>query len=100
MPTINVAVPHRLTQDEAVLRIKNLLGDVKTRYADQIVGLNEAWDGYAGKFSFQAMGMPVTGTLAVKPAQVEISGQLPFAAMFFKDKIEALIRQRAEALLA
>ncbi len=82
------------------MRVKNLLGDVKTQYADQIVGLNEAWDGYEGKFSFQVMLMPVTGTLAVKPALVEISGQIPFAAMFFKDKIESLIRQRAEALLA
>jgi len=100
MPKVNVAVPHSLTQDEAVKRIRNLLNDVKAQFADKISDLHEEWDGNMGKFSFSAMGFPVSGTLTVKTAQVEISGDLPFAATLFKGKIESTIKNRAETLLA
>src|ERR1035437_7475891 len=99
MPKLNMAVSHSLTQDEAVKRIKNLLNDVKTQFADKISGLHEEWDGNMGKFKFLAMGLPGSGTLAVKASQVEISGDLPFAAMLFKGKIESTIRSCAESLL-
>jgi hypothetical protein len=100
MPKFNMTVPHRLTRDEAVKRVKSLLNGVKTRYADQIADLREEWDGDVGKFRFSAMGFPVSGTLTVKPSQVEISGDLPFAAMLFKGKIESTIKDHAEKLLA
>jgi len=41
----------------------------------------------------------VSGTLTVKTSQVEISGNLPFAAILFKGKIESTIKDRAETLL-
>ena len=100
MSNINVAVAHQLTQQEATRRVQGALREVTTRFADKISNLKEAWDGDVGTFSLVAMGMPVTGTLAVNPAQVEISGTLPFAALFFKDQIETVIREHAEAVLA
>jgi hypothetical protein len=99
MPKLNMAVSHSLTQDEAVKRIKNLLNDVKTQFADKISDLHEEWDGNIGKFNFLAIGFPVSGTLTVKTSQVEISGNLPFAAMLFKGKIDSVIKDRAETLL-
>lgn len=99
MPKINMAVPHSLTEDEAVRRIKTLLIDVKTQFADKIGDLHEEWDGAMGTFNFSAMGFPVSGTLSVKKSQVDISGNLPFAAMLFKGKIESTIKDRAEKLL-
>jgi hypothetical protein len=62
--------------------------------------LHEEWDGNMSKFHFSAMGFPVSGTLTVKASQVEISGNLPFAAMLFKGKIESTIKDHAEKLLA
>jgi hypothetical protein len=99
MPKLNMAVSHNLTQDEAVRRVRNLLNDVKTHFADKISDLHEEWDGNMGKFHFSAMGFPVSGTLTVKTSQVEISGNLPFAAILFKRKIESTIKDRAEKLL-
>jgi hypothetical protein len=99
MPKLNMIVSHSLSQDEAVQRIKNLLNDVKTQFADKISDLNEEWEGNIGKFNFSAMGFPVSGTLTVKMSQVDISANLPFAAMFFKGKIESTIKNRAETLL-
>jgi len=46
------------------------------------------------------MGMPVSGTLTVHPSAVEISGDLPFLAALYKDKIESAIREQADTLLA
>lgn len=100
MARLSMVVPHRLTQDEAVKRIKMLLDEVKNQFADKISDLREEWHGNTGKFSFSAMGFSVSGTLAVKPSEVELSGSLPFAAAFFRGRIESTIRERAEVLLA
>ncbi len=99
MSRLKMSVPHELSQDEALRRIKNLLEEVKTQFSDKISNLYEQWDGYEGNFGFSAMGFSVSGTLTVEDDEVEISGNLPLAAMFFKGKIESTIRERAEALL-
>jgi len=100
MSKLNMAVSHRLSQDEALRRIKTLLGETKKQFADKISNLHEEWNGNTGNFSLSAMGFPVSGTLTVKSSEVQLSGHLPFAATFFKGKIASVIRERAEALLA
>jgi hypothetical protein len=100
MPKLKMVIPHELSQDEALRRIKTLLGEVKTQFADKISDLREQWNGNTGTFRFLAMGLAVSGTLVVKSSEVELSGNLPFAATLFKGKIESTIRERAESLLA
>lgn len=100
MPAIDLTVPHLLTQDEALDRIKNLLQKIKIQYPDTISNLSEEWNANSGAFSFSAMGLPITGTLTVQPAGVAITGELPFAALPFKGMIEETIRERAVKLLA
>jgi hypothetical protein len=100
MPKLNMTIPHRLSQDEALRRIKSLLGEVKEQFSGQINNLQEEWSGDRGTFSFSAMGFAVSGTLAVKRGEVELSGALPFAATLFKGMIESIIQERAESLLA
>jgi hypothetical protein len=100
MPKLNMIVSHHLPQDEALKRIQRLLGNVKTQFADKISDVHEEWNDNVGRFSFSAMGMPVSGTLTVKPSEVELSGDLPFLVAFYKGKIESTIREQAETLLA
>ena len=100
MPKLNMTVPHHLSQDEALKRIQGLLNNVRTQFADKISDLHEEWNDNVGTFSFSAMGMPVSGTLIVKPSEVELSGDLPFLAALYKSKIESTIRQQAETLLS
>ena len=100
MPKLNMTVPHRLSQDEALKRIQGLLNNVRTQFADKISDLREEWTGNVGAFRFSAMGMPVSGTLTVKPSEVEFSGDLPALPALHKAKIESTIRQQAETLLA
>ena len=56
MPSMTIVVPHQLTQEEAMRRIQNLLGDVKRDYGDRVTDLKETWSGNSGEFSFKAMG--------------------------------------------
>ena len=100
MPKLNMTVPHHLSQDEALKRIQGLLNNVRTQFADKISDLHEEWNDNVGRFSFSAMGMPVSGTLTVKPSEVEFSGDLPALATLYKSKIESTIRQQAETLLS
>lgn len=100
MARLNMSVPHQLSQEEAMRRIKGLLNKVKSEHSDKISDLQEEWTDNVGRFSFSAMGFSVSGTLAVTPADIQFSGDLPFAASFFKGKIETTIRDRATELLA
>ncbi len=99
MPSLNISVSHRLPQDEALTRIKSLLSQVKTQFADKISDLRESWNGNTGTFSFSAMGFSVSGTLTVRDSEIALESRLPFAALPFKGKIESTLRERATALL-
>jgi hypothetical protein len=97
---LTVVVPHQLTQDEALARIKGLIDRLKERHGDQVTDLHEAWDGYTGAFSGKSRGMRISGTIAVRPHDVEVSGQVPLLASAFKGQIEQRIRDGAAELLA
>jgi hypothetical protein len=99
MPSFNMSVPNPLGQEEALSKIQNLLGQVKEEHGDKISDLQESWSGNTGTFSLTAMGMKVSGTLAVKPDEVTIDGNIPFAAVPFKGQIEKVIREQAEKVL-
>ena len=95
-----MSVPHQLSQQDAMTRIRTLLEKLKTENPGRIDNLREEWADNVGTFSFSAMGFPVSGTLAVTPTDIQLSGDLPMAAAFFKSKIEKTIRDRAAELLA
>lgn len=99
MPSMTITVLHQLTQDEAMGRIRRLLGEVKSDYGDRVTDLQESWTDTGGEFSFRAMGFNIVGKLRVKPGEVELKGNYPLAAMPIKGKIESTIRARATQLL-
>jgi hypothetical protein len=100
MPSIEMSIPHKLSQDEAKRRIQDLLPKMKSDFADQIKDLHEEWTGNTGKFSFTVMGFAVSGTLHVNESSVDLDGDLPFAAMFFKSKIKSAIQEKAQEILS
>jgi hypothetical protein len=100
MANFQMSVQHKLTQEEAMNRIKNLLSEVKNQYAGSIDKLHEEWNGNSNTFNFTAMGFSVSGVLTVLPSEITLACDLPFAASLFKGKIESAIRDKAETLLA
>lgn len=99
MPSLNVSIPHHLTENDAILRMKNLFREVVSEYAGTIGDLQEEWTGNSGHVKFSAMGMPLYGTVFVTPSQVDITAELPFTAMMFKGMIESTLREKASKLL-
>ncbi|MGE5679287.1 MAG: polyhydroxyalkanoic acid system family protein [Bacillota bacterium] len=100
MPKMNISVPHNLGAGEAQNRIKNLVGDLKKQFGDQIDNVQESWEGNKGNFSFRAMGMSIDGNILVKPDSVSLEGNLPLTAMPFKGTIERTIKDQLSSLLS
>src|SRR6185503_4227781 len=98
--SIDITIPHQLSQPQAMGRIQSLIANVKAEHGDKISDLREQWVDNVGTYSFSAMGFSVTGTITVMPTSVRLTGNLPFAASFFKNTIESTIRERATDLLA
>ena len=100
MPGINISLPHSLGQEEALTRIKKLVEEVKTKFADKVTDVKEQWTENRGEFDLTVMGLSVSGIIHVSDKSVDIDGKLPFAALPFRGKIEEAIREKAKTLLA
>jgi hypothetical protein len=100
MPKLSIDVPHVLSQDEAAQRLKDKFAAVRAEYESQVSEFREEWLDHTFSFAFRALGMAVSGTVAVEPKQVRLAASLPLAAMLFKSAIEERIRQEVGVLLA
>jgi putative polyhydroxyalkanoic acid system protein len=100
MPAIDVTIPHQLSQAQAMTRIQSLIANIKAEHGDKITDLHEEWGDNVGTYRFSVLGFAVSGTVEVMPTSVRLTGNLPFAASFFKNTIESTIRDRAAELLA
>ena len=100
MPKMSVTVPHALGQEQAVEKLKQFVPKIKERYQSQVSNLEENWDGNTLNFGFTTFGFPIKGALAVEAGEVKLDGEIPFAAMMFKGKIEQEFKDSLNKLLA
>ena len=100
MPNVKVSVPFQIQQDEALNRVKARLTEIKSQYGNMVSNLTENWNGYVGTFSGSARGFSVSGTVTVDPSVATVEFGLPLAAVIFRGKIEAAIRDELTILLA
>jgi hypothetical protein len=100
MPKLMVSVSHRLSQDEALRRIRAVVAQAKIQHSDKINDLRQSWNGYVGAFDVSGMGQKASGTVGVNPSDVTVQIKLPFAASLFKSKIESGIRDTLSRILA
>jgi hypothetical protein len=100
MADLNISIPHELSKEEALSRIKNLLTNLKKEQAQVISNVHEKWEGEKGKFQFSAKGFDLAGLIQVNENSVDIDAELPFALSFFKGMIKNVIQDRANSLLA
>ena len=100
MPNIEMSIPHSLGQEEALDRIRKLLGNVQDRFSGQLKDVQQEWNGNEGLFSFSVMNMPVSGKLTVNNGDVALDGKLPLAASLFQGKIKEVIMDEAKKVLS
>lgn len=100
MPKMDIVIQHQLSKDEALKRIRGLLEETKSRFSDRFSDLNEEWENGICHFSFSAMRLSISGEMLVDSPEIKIKGEIPFAAIPFRGKIESIIREQAEKKLA
>jgi putative polyhydroxyalkanoate system protein len=100
MPKFGVTVPHQLTKDEARSRLERFAEMLQSKFEGKVSDLNQSWDGDTLKFSFKSFGIQLSGGIAVNDDNLKLDGDLPFAAMMFKGKIESDIKEQLERIVA
>ena len=100
MPRLTLEVPHSLGLDEAMQRLKAKFAAARAEHHGRVSQIHEEWRDHTFSFAFNAMGMAVSGTVAVEPNHVKLNADLPFAASFFKGAIEHRLRQEVGEVLA
>ncbi len=100
MPAFKTEVPHSLGQEEATTRLKGFLNKIAEHYGEQISHLEGDWAENVLTFSLTTFGFTISGTLTVEENLARVEGQLPFAAVAFRGKIEQSIAQELEKELS
>jgi hypothetical protein len=99
MPKLLLDIPHSLGQEEATRRLKEKFAAAQAEYQGQVSNFRQEWQDHTFSFGFHALGMAVSGTVAVEDAAVKLVTQLPLAAALFKGAIEQRLRQEVGKLL-
>jgi hypothetical protein len=91
MPSFNTEVAHQLGQEQATARLKSFLEQVRIKYQDFVSDLQGNWTDNILTFSLKTYGFTIDGTLTVSDTSARLTGNIPFAAMAFRGKIEQSI---------
>lgn len=100
MPKFGVTVPHQLTKEEARHRLERFVEILNTKFEGKVSDLNQSWEGDTLKFSFKTFGIQLKGGITVNQDNLNLDGELPFAAMMFRGKIESDIKEQLERIVA
>ena len=99
MPKFNVAVPNPLSKEDALEKIKSYLERLLEKYQDQVSELEQEWEEDKVNFSVKSYGIKVTGTGTITDDEVQVVGDLPFAAAMFKGKIVSGVEEQLKKVL-
>ncbi|MDB4755809.1 MAG: polyhydroxyalkanoic acid system family protein [Pirellulaceae bacterium] len=101
MPGFKADFVHNLGKPEAVERLRSFSEQVRQRYGSQISEMEENWDDQGNlSFGFKAMGLAISGNLLIDDAAAKVEGQIPFAAIAFRGRIESEITAALKSALA
>lgn len=100
MPAFKVEVSHGLGQDDAVTRLKSFIEKVAAQYKEHVSEMSGEWLDNQMKFSLKTFGFVVSGNLHVTSDKARVDGQIPFAALIFRGKLESDISAELKRALA
>jgi hypothetical protein len=99
VPKFHLEVPHNLTADEAKSRLERFVESLQAKFQDKVSDLTQSWNDNTLSFSFKTFGFKVGGAIASLEKKLDVSGDIPIAAMMFKGKIETEIREQLSRLM-
>ena len=100
MPKFNLDVPHELSADEAKSRLERFIEMLKSQHGDKVSDLEQSWADNTLSFAFKTFGFKVAGAIESLDNHLAVTGDIPFAAMMFKGKIESEIREQLGRLMS
>jgi hypothetical protein len=92
-------VPHELSADEARSRLERFIESLQSKFQDKVSDLEQSWNDNTLSFAFKTFGFKIAGAIASLDQKLAVSGDIPFAAMMFKGKIESEIREQLNRLM-
>ncbi|MEW5684363.1 MAG: polyhydroxyalkanoic acid system family protein [Pseudomonadota bacterium] len=93
-----VSIPHELGRAEARRRIEQGVGQL-TSQIGAVGELRQAWEGDVLRFSLQAIGQTVTGTIDVADREVRLEVHLPGIFAMIANKVKGRLRSEGQILL-
>lgn len=92
-------IPHELSADQARERIQRKGEFLQDKFQGQVKDMTTSWEGNTLSFGFKTMGLRFDGTVDVQDNRVIVAGDLPFAMMMLKGRIESEIREQLQKTL-
>lgn len=99
MPQFTMSVPHSEGKEATTERLKGYLQKVEEHYGGQVSNLQQTWTDNQLDFAFSTYGIKVDGNMVVDDEKVNVTCNLPLAAMMFKGKIESGLKEQLVKLL-
>ena len=100
MPKFQLEVPHELGAAEAKSRLERFIEMLQGKFQEKVSDLSQGWTGNTLNFGFKTFGIKINGAIDVQENALKVDGDIPFAAMMFKGKIESEIREQLGRLIA
>jgi hypothetical protein len=94
-----VSIPHRLGREEALRRIQDGLGRVRTNFGAHLTVLQEDWKGEHLDFRVGVLGQTTAGTIDVAEDHVRLEVELPWLLAQLAETAKTLIQRHGQLML-
>jgi hypothetical protein len=94
-----VTIPHKLTKEEAIRRLKKGFGDVRSTFGEKFAVLTDDWNGDHLDFKASLLGQTTTGTVDVGEHSVRLEVQLPWVLAMLANKAKAIVQKQGQRML-
>ena len=94
-----VSIPHRLSEDEALRRLKNGLGSASANFGHVFKIQEEIWTGPHLQYRISALGQVASGSIDVAEDYVRLEVFLPWLLAKLAETLQPLIRKEGTLLL-
>jgi hypothetical protein len=96
---IVLSIPHELGRTEARRRINDGFGQLAGHLGGAAGALSKTWEGDRMRFSLQAMGQAITGTIDIAEREVKLEVLLPGILGMIAGKVRGRLQKEGQILL-
>jgi len=94
-----VTIPHKLTKEEAIRRLKTGFGNVRSTIGEKFVMLTDDWTGDHLDFRASLLGQTTSGTVDVGEHYVRLEIQLPWMLALLANKAKTIVKKQGQLML-